>query len=92
MERRDGPAYDINGKLLEEVLQELAGESSVRPVVLSMLFLSPGRHAGKDGDIEQICAAACKRHPGLEVRITPLVGEHPLLIEILLDRLNSTLT
>jgi hypothetical protein len=29
------------------------------------------------------------RNPGLRVEISPLIGEHPLLIEILHDRLRA---
>jgi sirohydrochlorin ferrochelatase len=91
MERREDPAYDFNGELLEDVLDSLAQNSVKEPVTLSMLFLSPGRHAGKGGDIEQICARVMQEHPGFEVRIAPLVGQHPLLIEILRDRLETAL-
>jgi sirohydrochlorin ferrochelatase len=91
MERREDPAYDFNGELLEDVLESLAQRSIIGPVILSMLFLSPGRHAGKGGDIEQICAKVRQRHPGLEIRIAPLVGQDPLLIEILRDRLETAL-
>lgn len=47
MERRDGDEYRFNEPLLETLLAapELAG----REVVLAMLFLSPGRHAGEGG-------------------------------------------
>jgi sirohydrochlorin ferrochelatase len=91
MERREDPAYDFNGLLLEDVLDSLAKESPTNPVILSMLFLSPGRHAGRGGDIEQICTRVMQEHPGFEVRIAPLVGQHPLLIEILRDRLETAL-
>jgi sirohydrochlorin ferrochelatase len=86
MERREGRRYDFNGRLLERVLDESAARGE-RHVVLAMMFISPGRHAGPGGDIEEICAAAMARHPGLRVVASPLVGEHPLLIDILADRL-----
>ncbi len=62
-------------------------EYANRDVVIAMLFLSPGRHAGADGDVAQICRAspACC-HP------TALVGDHPLalvsLADVLLVRLH----
>ncbi|MEJ2575734.1 MAG: cobalamin biosynthesis protein CbiX [Gammaproteobacteria bacterium] len=87
MERREGHAYDFNGPLLETVLRELAEADRGSPILLSMLFLSPGRHAGPGGDIAQICAAVESEVPGLRVLPTPLVAEHPGLIEILADRL-----
>jgi sirohydrochlorin ferrochelatase len=93
MERRPGPEYAFSGPLLEEVLLDLAQhESRSRDVVLAMLFLSPGRHAGVGGDISDICADVQQRAPGLRITQTPLVGEHPLLVDILYDRLNDVLS
>lgn len=89
MERRDGPEYDFNGPLLADALDGLAALAGTVHVALAMLFLSPGRHAGPGGDIAEICAAAMQRNPGLQVAISPLVGEHPLLVEILAARLRE---
>ena len=61
------------------------------PITLSLLFMSPGRHAGVGGDIETICERVRQLHPRLAISLSPLVGGHPLLAEILLDRLDSTL-
>ena len=90
MERRAGSDYDFTGRLLEEVLVELASEADT-PVVLSMLFLSPGRHAGAGGDITSIRDKATAAHPSLQVIITPLIGEHPGLVTLLLERLEKVL-
>lgn len=86
MERRAGKQYDFNGKLLEEWLVEKAeqGETSA---IISLLFSLPGRHAGKKGDIETICQSVTARYPQFKAGISPLVGEHPLLIEILQERM-----
>jgi len=89
MERREGPEYDFNGPLLETVLRQLAADDPARPVVLSMLFLSPGRHAGPGGDIEQICASVRAEYPELDIAISPLVAEHPGLVDILAERLRE---
>jgi len=88
MERREGAAYDFNGRLLSEVLNDIAAASggSARTVVLAMQFISPGRHAGAGGDIAEIVAAAETSHPSLDVRITPLIGDHPLFLDILAER------
>lgn len=91
MERRSGPEYDFNGQLLGELLDSIAAGQEGAKVVLAMLFVSPGRHAGPGGDIADICRDAQARNPGLEVCVSPLVGEHPLLIEILRDRLAAVL-
>ncbi|HSH57009.1 MAG TPA: CbiX/SirB N-terminal domain-containing protein, partial [Halomonas sp.] len=84
MERRDGDAYRFNEPLLADLLasRALAG----REVVLAMLFLSPGRHAGEGGDIAEICDRAMAASPGLHVATTRLVGEHAGILEILADR------
>lgn len=84
MERRDGDEYRFNEPLLADLLASrvLAG----REVILAMLFLSPGRHAGEGGDIAEICDRAMKASPGLRIATTRLVGEHDGVIEILADR------
>jgi sirohydrochlorin ferrochelatase len=90
MERRSSSEYDFNGPLLAEVLDRLGAEGS-GPVHLAMLFLSAGRHAGADGDVEEICGAAQAAHPGLEVRISPLVASHPAIVDILEARARASL-
>lgn len=86
MERRSGAQYDFNGALLEDRLRALAAENISTPIILSMLFLSPGRHAGPGGDIAEICAAVERDHPGLRVHPSALVGGHPRLLDILAAR------
>ena len=89
MERRPGAEYDFNGELLEKKLQACAPAGGAETVVLAMMFISPGRHAGPGGDIEAICAEVQTRNPGLQLAISPLIGEHPLLIDILKARLED---
>ncbi len=91
MERRKGREYDFNGQLLGDLLDTCVRPGASAVVVLAMMFVSPGRHAGPGGDIEAICAEAMARNPGLKVLISPLMGEHPLLIDILRDRLEAVL-
>ena len=91
MEKRVGAEYDFNGLLLKEQLGVVMSVQDRSRVVLAMLFLLPGRHAGPGGDIEDICREAERCHPGLDVRISPLVGDHPLLIDILNERLEAAL-
>jgi sirohydrochlorin ferrochelatase len=91
MERREGDDYDFNGELLEQVLHQ-AGEQDVRsPIALSLLFLSPGRHAGSGGDIESICRRVGDEYPNWQIVIGGLVGDHDGLIAILRDRLAAVL-
>ncbi len=91
MEKRIGAEYDFNGLLLTEQLAAAVTGRNRLLVVVAMLFLLPGRHAGAGGDIADICRDAEVSHPGLEVRISPLVGNHPLLIDILKERLDAVL-
>lgn len=88
MERRKGKQYDFNGELLEDWLS-LRAKEGVTDIVVAMLFLLPGRHAGDGGDIQTICNDAMSSHPGLNISITPLVGEHEMIIDILASRLKS---
>lgn len=62
--------------LLAEVLARPAHAG--RDVIVALLFLSPGRHAGPGGDIAEICAASPAR-----THCTGLIGTHPLAITAL---------
>ena len=88
MERREGAAYDFNGELLVNWLNQQA-EKGVTNVIVAMLFFLPGRHAGECGDIEEICASVMENYPKLHISITPLISEHKTLVSILQDRLNQ---
>jgi sirohydrochlorin ferrochelatase len=83
MERREGAEYDFNEPLLENLLGtgEFSGD-----VVVAMLFVSPGRHAGPGGDIAGICEAARERHPGLRTWMGDLFSSHPGTVELLARR------
>ncbi|MDQ7728917.1 CbiX/SirB N-terminal domain-containing protein [Halomonas sp. SpR8] len=89
MERREGEEYRFNEPLLENLL--VTPEFKAGPVLLAMLFLSPGRHAGEGGDIAEICAAAEQQHPELSVTTTKLVGEHQGIVDILHSRLRQAI-
>jgi len=91
MERRAGAAYDFNGALLEDVLRELAVTERVTPVILAMLFIAAGRHAGAAGDIAAIIARVRADYPEFDVQPTPLIGSHSALIEILRARADGQL-
>jgi sirohydrochlorin ferrochelatase len=66
--------------------------SASRDVVIALLFLSPGRHAGPGGDIAQICGTAESQFPALRCHLTDLVGTHPLAATALAAALRTTLT
>lgn len=87
MERREGDAYLFNEPLLERLLREPAVKRV--NVLVSMLFLQPGRHAGPQGDVAEICAAAQAEEPSLKIRQTGLVGEQPQLVGLLKRRFEA---
>lgn len=87
MERREGEEYDFNEPLLERVGQ-LDGWAAA-DVVVALFFLLPGRHAGAAGDVAQICEGLIEQNALRSAVRTPLLSEHPLLIDILADRLRA---
>lgn len=85
MERREGAAYDFCEPLLAGLLRQPGWNAG--DVIVAMQFLLPGRHAGPAGDVAEICRAAEIASGGaLRTTMTSLVGEHPLLVDILADR------
>jgi hypothetical protein len=80
MESPEGPEFDFNRPLLSDILSDPSVQGDV---VVSPLFLSPGRHAGPKGDLAQIAEEAERAKPGLRCLFTGLVGSHPLATETL---------
>jgi sirohydrochlorin ferrochelatase len=74
-----------HGPLLADALA--APALAQRDVVIAPLFLSPGRHAGPEGDLAQIARAATGR-----IHFTDLVGTHPAAIDTLAAALRDALT
>ena len=87
MERREDRQYDFNGELLEHALATAAQQTE--QTILAMQFISPGRHAGAGGDIDDIARKVMNRYPGFRAVASPLIGEHPLFEEILSDRIDA---
>lgn len=90
MERREGKAYAFNDPLLEKLgsIDDFVGGR----LILAMFFLLPGRHAGDGGDVAEICEGLIAEGTFEEIQNTPLLGEHPMLIEILEDRLREVMS
>ena len=90
MERREGEAYAFNDPLLEKLgeVDDFAGGR----LILAMFFLLPGRHAGEGGDVAEICDGLISDGAFEQIQNTPLLGEHPMLLEILEDRLRDALS
>ncbi len=88
MERREGEEYAFNEPLLENLLGSVGFQ---KDVILSMLFLSPGRHAGPGGDIAEICEAAEQQHTELKTHMADLFATHEGIIPLLTYRLGQGL-
>jgi len=88
MERRKGKEYDFNGELLSDHLHKLTQSGELEVTVL-LLFLLPGSHAGKNGDIAQICDKILEQYPNFKIKISPLVSQNENLIQCLVNRLNA---
>ena len=90
MERREGEAYAFNDPLLEKLgeVDDFAGGR----LILAMFFLLPGRHAGDGGGVAEICDGLISDGAFEQIQNTPLLGEHPMLLEILEDRLRDALS
>jgi hypothetical protein len=94
MERRPGESYDFNDPLLEVLLR--TPPFNAGDVVLAMLFISPGKHAGAGGDIDAIIASATAEAAAqgrvLRVAKSPLLGDAQALTDVIADRLREALT
>lgn len=88
MERREEEEYAFNEPLLENIL----GQGKFKnDVILSMLFMSPGRHAGPGGDIAEICDEAEKQNIGLKTYMADLFATHGDIVPLLSHRLEQGL-
>ena len=67
-----------------ECVAEGAREIAVHPY-----FLGPGNHTSDD--IPRLAREAAATHPGVSVMVTPPIGPHPLLEEIVLERVREVL-
>lgn len=88
MERREGAEYDFNEPLLERVLDNVEHDDCTN-VVISLLFLSPGRHAGEGGDIAEICEDAIQKNQLLRTYTTELLSHEYGLLDLLQSRTDS---
>ncbi|HLP02892.1 MAG TPA: CbiX/SirB N-terminal domain-containing protein, partial [Opitutaceae bacterium] len=89
MERREGEEYAFADPLLAALLRRAPFDAGA--VIVAMLFLSPGRHAGPEGDVAQICRAAEAERPALRATMTDLLGGDPAVLELLAERLEQGL-
>ncbi|XP_024171908.1 sirohydrochlorin ferrochelatase, chloroplastic-like [Rosa chinensis] len=65
-------------------------EQGANRVIVSPFFLLPGRHWKQD--IPSLTAEAAKEHPGVSYMVTAPLGLHPLLVDVMNDRINHCLS
>jgi sirohydrochlorin ferrochelatase len=56
-------------------------------VIVFPYFLAPGRHWHED--IPRLAAEAAASHPGIEHLVTPPIGQHPLILAIIDERISQ---
>ncbi len=64
-------------------------ERGASTIVVFPYFLLPGRHWNED--IPRLAAAAAKQHPGIRYVVTAPFGLHPLMSEIMRQRIEHCL-
>lgn len=88
MERRPGDEYAFNEPLLATALSKPPYNGG--DVVILLQFLSPGRHAGPNGDIAYICDEAARGNRSLRTFMTEPIANDPRVIEVLIQRARET--
>ena len=89
MEKRTGPAFTFNDPLLAERLRTAPFDRG--DVVVALQFLSPGRHAGPDGDVARICTEARSERPDLRTYLTETIASDQRVVAVLADRYRQVL-
>jgi len=84
MERRADASYDFNDPLLAVALRTPPFNEG--EVVVALQFLSPGRHAGPDGDVAGICASAKNEYASLTTVMTEPIATDARLAALLAER------
>ncbi len=87
MESREGEQYAFNLPLLQDCLRDVAQAGQAQSLQVALLFLSPGRHAGTGGDVEQLCKRVMADFPQVSWRFSRVLGESPEVLQLLGRRL-----
>jgi len=65
-------------------------QRGARLIVIHPYFLLPGRHWSRD--IPALAAAAAQKHPHVPFLVTAPLGPHPLMAQIMSERIEDCLT
>jgi len=63
--------------------------AGAKKIVVQPYFLGPGRHW--EQDIPALAAAAAARHPGIDYLVAPPLGLHPLMLQLIAERIAECL-
>lgn len=66
---------------------ELCVRQGATHVVMIPYFLSPGVHVRRD--LSALCTALSARHPGVAFHLADPLGRHPLLLEVVAQRVRE---
>lgn len=84
------PAHmDLASPTISEAFDRCVARGA-RTVVIHPYFLLPGRHWSED--IPRLAAQAASLHPGVKYLVTAPLGLHPLMSEIINDRIEHCLS
>ena len=75
-------AHPSIAEAIDACVAEGATEITVHPYLLA-----PGRHATQD--IPRLAREAAERHEGVSIRVSPPLGVHPKLAEVVLERIDG---
>jgi len=73
---------------LAAAIAQAAGAGAIRVIIIPY-FLTMGTHISKD--LPELARQQQARFPGLQVLIAPPMEGHPLLLDLLMDRMRSAL-
>lgn len=81
------PAHmELAGPSIEQAIATCVQRGAER-IIVHPYFLSPGRHS--TSDIPRLVAEAAGRYPRVVCRVTEPLGLHPVMNEIILERVRE---
>jgi sirohydrochlorin ferrochelatase len=61
--------------------------AGARDIVVHPFFLAPGLHGSRD--VPRLARAAARRHRGVRLRVSPPLGVHDALVDVILERIGA---
>jgi sirohydrochlorin ferrochelatase len=79
---------DLAQPTIQEAFQRCV-QRGAKLVIVHPYFLLPGRHW--EEDIPKLAADAASHHPGVRYLVTSPLGLHPLMVDVINDRIDQCL-